>query len=376
MRYAVFILVTCMLALMTLGTVMLCSAPAGFMHNNFEKQLAYCVLGVLACIIAASSDYGHLKKISWPLYIVATLALLGVLVIGVSRGGARRWYSLGIMLFQPSELAKLALIIALAHYADWNQRQMDRFGKGLLIPLLLVAPLLAAILKEPDFGTTILLGGLTGIMLYVAGVPLRHLVPTALAGLILIGTFIYLDPVRRDRILGTLQKDQAQGELKDVRYQSDQSKIAIGSGGLTGFGLGEGLMKMGSVPENHTDFIFSVVGEELGLAATLPTVLAYLAMFLCGLYISLHARDTFGTYLALGITFLIGLQAFINIGVVTDVLPNKGLPLPFVSYGGSSLVMTLASVGLLLNVARHHAEPEPVFSEPLTFADLPSTNAS
>lgn len=376
MRYAVFILVTSVLALMTLGTVMLCSTTVGFMHNNFEKQLAFCVLGVLACVIMACGDYEWLKRVSWPLYVLAVLALLGVLIFGVTRGGARRWYNLEIMLFQPSELAKLALIIALSHYADWNQRHMHRFGKGLVVPLVFTLPMLVLILKEPDFGTTILLGGLTGMMLFTAGVPLRHLMPTALVGIILIGTFIYLDPVRRERVLGTLQKGQEKAELRDVRYQAEQSVTAIGSGGLTGFGLGEGLMKMGRVPENHTDFIFSVVGEELGLVATLPVVLAYLALFLSGLYISWHARDMFGTYLGLGITFLIALQAFINIGVVTDLLPNKGLPLPFVSYGGSSLVMTLAGVGLLLNVARHHAEPEPAFAEPLTFADLPSNKAT
>lgn len=376
MRYAVLILVTCVVALMTLGTVMLCSAPAGFLHNNFEKQLAFCVLGVLACVLAARWDYGHLKKISWPLYLVSFAALIAVLFFGADRGGARRWFDLRIMMVQPSELAKLALIIALAHYAEWNRRHMDSFVKGLLAPVLISCALLVPILREPDFGATMLLGALTGVILFVAGVPMKHLVPTALVGIILIGTFIYFDPVRRGRIMGSVQKGEPSAELKNVRYQGEQSKIAIGSGGLTGFGLGEGLMKMGSVPENHTDFILSVVGEELGLMATLPVVLAYLALFGCGLFISLRARDAFGAYLGLGITFLIGLQAFINIGVVTDVLPNKGLSLPFVSYGGSSLVTMLASVGLLLNVARHHAEPEPAFAEPLTFADLPTTNAT
>lgn len=376
MRYAVSILVVCVLGLLTLGTVMLCSAPAGFQHNNFEKQLAFSVLGLLACVLAAFWDYQHLKKISWPLYVASLLSLAAVLFVGVTRGGARRWFNLGFMLVQPSELAKLALIIALAHYAEWNQRQMNRLWRGLMVPLFLAGAMLVLVLLEPDFGATMLMGAITGVVLLTAGVSLKHLVPAGLAGLILIGTFIYLDPVRRGRVMGTLQKADPRNELKDVRYQSEQSKIAIGSGGLTGFGLGEGLMKMGSVPENHTDFIYSIIGEELGLAATLPVVLAYLALFLSGVYISCHARDHFGTYLGLGVTFLIGLQAFINIGVVTDVLPNKGLSLPFVSYGGSSLVVMLTSVGLLLNVARHAAEPEPAFAESLTFADLPSTKST
>lgn len=378
MRYAVTTLVFCVIALMTLGTVMLCSAPAGFLHNNFEKQLAFCVLGVLGCVVAACWDYRVLRKhyIIWPLYGITVLALLAVLFVGVTRGGARRWFNLGFMLLQPSEVAKLVLIITLAFYLEWRQRHVTEFRRGLLWPVCIAAGMLGLILVEPDFGATMLLGAVTCILLFVARLPMRNLVPAALAGLVLIGTFIYLDPTRLTRLKGSMQKGEPTAELKDVRYQGEQSKIAIGSGGVTGFGLGEGLMKMGSVPENHTDFILSIVGEELGLAATLPVLLAYVALFASGLFISLHARDLFGTYMGLGITFLLGLQAFINIGVVTDVLPNKGLPLPFVSYGGSSLVMTMVSVGLLLNIARHHAEPEPAFAEPLTFSDLPTTTAT
>jgi cell division protein FtsW len=374
MRYAVSILITCVLALMTLGTVMLCSAPAGFVHNNFEKQLAFCLLGILACVLAAAYwDYGRLKRWAWPLYGLTVLALLGVLVFGVTRGGARRWYNLGFMLFQPSELAKLVLVIALAHYIDWNRRQMNRWLKGLVFPVLLSGLVMGLVLMEPDFGTTVLLGTIAAVLLFLGGVPMTRLASAAVAGLVIISIFIYLDPVRIERIKAYLSKGEPVPELKDARYHSEQSEIAIGSGGLLGFGLGGGMMKMGSVPENHTDFIYSIIGEELGLAATVPVALAYLVFVLCGLYISAHARDAFGLYLGLGITFLIGLQAFINMGVVTGLLPNKGLPLPFVSYGGSSLVTMLACVGLLLNVARHAAETEPAFAEPMTFSDLPST---
>jgi cell division protein FtsW len=376
MRYAVSILITCVVALMTLGTVTLCSAPAGFLHNNFGKHLAFCLLGILACVGTACSDYGRLRKWSKPLYVLTLLALVGVLAFGVTRGGARRWFNLGFMLFQPSELAKLVLIIVLAHYLEWHQRQVDRFGRGFVYPLLLAVPVMGLVLLEPDFGTTVLLGAVAAALLFLGGVPLARLAGAALAGLVLISVFIYLDPVRADRILGFMKKTDPTPELRDLKYQSEQSEIAIGSGGWTGFGLGEGIMKMGSVPQNHTDFIFSVIGEELGLAATLPVTLAYLAFFLCGLFISWRARDPFGLYLGLGITVLISLQAFVNIGVVTGVLPNKGLPLPFVSYGGSSLVMMMACVGLLLNVARHAAEPEPPVAEPMTFADLPSASST
>ena len=374
MRYAVSILVTCVLALLTLGVVMLSSAPAGLVHNNFGKHLAFGVLGILACVLAASGDYGRLRKISWPLYLVTVILLLAVLAIGVTRGGARRWFNFGFMLFQPSELAKLALILALAHYVEWSQRQMHRFLPGLLYPLLLSGLVMGLVLLEPDFGTTVLLGAVAATLLFLGGVSLGRLAGAAVLALTIGSIFIYFDPVRLDRLRSHFASSaETTAELKNVRYHSEQSEIAIGSGGWTGLGLGEGLMKTGSVPENHTDFIYSIIGEELGLVATVPVVLAYLTFFLCGLYISWHARDGFGLYLGLGITFLIAFQALINIGVVTSVLPNKGLPLPFVSYGGSSLVMMLTCVGLLLNVARHAAAPEPAFAEALTFSDLPAT---
>jgi cell division protein FtsW len=160
---------------------------------------------------------------------------------------------------------------------------------------------------------------------------------------------------------------------REVNFHTRQSVIAVGSGGLTGHGLGGGIMKLGAVPENHTDFIYSVIGEELGFVVALPVALAYFLIFLSGLRISCRAREGFGRYLGFGITFLIGLQAFVNIGVVTGVLPNKGLPLPFVSYGGSSLVMMLTCVGLLLNVARHAVDHDQVLAEPGLFADPYST---
>jgi cell division protein FtsW len=373
MRYAVSILVSCVLALLTLGTVMLCSAPAGFMHHNFSKQLAFCVLGLLACAWMASLDYSFLRRLAKPLYLIMVMVLLGVLIVGVTRGGARRWYNLGFMLLQPSEFAKLALIIVLARYLEWHQRQAGRFLQGLFYPLLLATPVLGLILLEPDYGTTLLLGAVVAILLFLGGVPVRRLLVAALAGLVMMGVFIAMDPVRAGRMVGFLKKGDPTPELRDLQYHAEQSEIAIGSGGLTGFGLGEGIMKMGSVPENHTDFIYSIIGEELGLAATMPVALAYLLFFCCGLYISYHARDAFGLYLGLGITFLVSLQGVVNIGVVTGVLPNKGLPLPFVSYGGSSLVTMLTCVGLLLSVARHAVESQSVLAEPMTFADLPPT---
>lgn len=351
MKTTVTTLVLCVTLLLALGTVMLCSSPEG--ASLLFKQMFWCLIGVVACVVATSVDYGHLKKVSVLLYAVAVLLLVAVLVIGVKRGGARRWFSLGPMLFQPSELAKLALLVALAHYADWRQRQMEKFSKGLLLPGLFILPVLALILREPDFGTTILLAAVSLVVLVVAGVRWIYVLPNALAGATAISAFIWHDPVRWQRIVAFLNPEQHKG---DVGYQTFQAMLALGSGGVFGVGLGDGVQKLGYVPENQTDFIFSIVGEELGLIATLAVVLVFVTLVVCGVIISWNARDSFGVYLGTGITFLIGLQAFINLGVVCSALPNKGLPLPFVSYGGSNLVMMLASLGLLLNIARHAKE--------------------
>jgi cell division protein FtsW len=193
-------------------------------------------------------------------------------------------------------------------------------------------------------------------MLFVAGTRLRYLVPPVIAGVAGLVVFILHNPMRLRRVLAFLYPEQ---NREEVGYQTYQAMVAIGSGGLTGVGLGDGRQKLGFIPEHHTDFIFSVIGEELGLAATLLVVIAFLAMLACGIYIALKARDNFGMLLASGVSVLMGLQAAINIGVVTGSLPNKGLSLPFISYGGSNLVVMLACIGLLINVARH-AGDEPI----------------
>jgi cell division protein FtsW len=206
-------------------------------------------------------------------------------------------------------------------------------------------------------------------MLVIAGVRWIHLLPPLLAGLAGMGYMLWRDPLRLNRILAWMDLE---AHKADVGYQGYQAMIALGSGGWTGLGLGNGRQKLGFVPEHHTDFIFSIIGEELGLIATIGVVLAFVIIVLSGIYIALHARDNFGLMLGCGITFLIGCQAFINIGVVTSALPNKGLPLPFISYGGSSLLMMLTCVGVLLSIARHAREtvskPDAIFAPDNPFA--------
>ena len=360
MRAAVTTLAFCVAALLALGLVMLYSSSMAEGGARYTvMQLIWCVLGLAGCIGAALVDYRLLKKIAWPLLGVAVVLLVLVLDKGTGTmvKGARRWFSFGGVRFQPSELSKIALIIALAWDGEHYQRQMGTWKKGILIPGLMIAVVLGLIFVEPDRGTTILLASVSTVMLLIAGVRWRYIVPPVIAAMVALGFSLWHDPMRSRRIFSWLYLE----EHKDgVGYQAYQSMLAIGSGGWTGLGLGNGRGKMGFVPEHHTDFIFSMIAEELGLMASLLVIAAFVAIVVCGIKIALNSRDVFGLLLGTGITFLIGLQAFINIGVVTSALPNKGLPLPFISYGGSNLLVMLGSVGVLLSIARRARLPEPM----------------
>jgi len=361
MRVAVTVLVFCVAALLSLGMVMLYSSSMTQVGAHYlVMQLVWCTLGLGLCFTAAAMDYRLLKKIAWPLLAFSAILLALVLVPHLYRfthcldtpriNGARRWFDLRGIRFQPSELAKLALIIVVAWYGEHFQRQLPTFKRGILTPGLIIAPVLGLIFVEPDRGSTILLSCVCGAMLVLGGVRIHYILPPIVAGAAALAWSLWHDPVRRERILSFLHPEKYKDSA--VGYQSWQGMIALGSGGWTGLGLGNGRQKLGFVPEHHTDFILSIIGEELGLVATLLVVLTFIIFVICGLYIASKARDTFGMLLAMGLTVLIGLQAAINIGVVTSALPNKGLPLPFISYGGSNLLAMLTCVGLLLSVAR------------------------
>src|SRR5690242_6777008 len=320
-------------------------------------QLIWCGLGLVLCVVAAAIDYRHLKPLVWPLFFIALMLLLLVLLPlphGITKriNGAHRWFILPGMRLQPSELGKLALILLLAWYGERFQRRMHTLKWGILFPSVLIAVMLGLIFVEPDRGTTILLAAVSGAILLLAGVRWKFIVPPVVLALVGLVISLLHDPMRMRRIFSWLDLEE---HKNGVGYQAYQAMIALGSGGWTGLGLGNGRQKLGFVPEHHTDFIFSIIGEELGLVATLLVVLAFVVLAFCGIYIALHARDTFGTLLAAGITLLISLQAAINIGVVTSALPNKGLPLPFISYGGSNLLAMLTCVGILLSIARKAA---------------------
>lgn len=373
MKTAVTTLAACVAALLALGLVMLYSASmtqAGSRYLFF--QLIWCALGLVLCVGATMLDYRWLKKIAWPAFAIALVLLVLVLLplpFGITKriNGAHRWFILPGMRLQPSELGKLALIIALAWYGDRYQRFMHTWRRGILLPGVIAAVMIAPIFVEPDRGTTALLACVCAAMLLIAGVQWKSFLPPIVLGVAAFAFAIWRDPMRMKRILSWMD---VEGSKTGVGYQAYQAMLALGSGGWTGLGLGNGRQKMGWVPEHHTDFIFSIIGEELGLVATLLVVVAFVVFVICGVYISVRAPDAFGVLLGCGVTFLIGLQAFINIGVVTSALPNKGLPLPFISYGGSNLLAMFTCVGLLFSIARFSRPPAEA-PESLNSSELP-----
>lgn len=353
MRTATTTLILCVSGLLSVGMVMLYSSSMVMEGARYlYLQGMWATAGVIMCVLASLLDYRWLKKFSWIIFAVTLIALVAVLIPGIGelRNGSRRWFNLGFAHFQPSEAAKLALIIALAYYGEKHQREIRTFYRGLVIPGALIGAILVPVFLEPDRGTTILLAAVSGLMLLLAGVRWFYFVPPAVAGVAFMAYALVSDPIRMRRILSWLNPEETK---EGAGYQAWQAMIALGSGGVTGLGIGNGRQKLGFVPEHHTDFIFSIIGEEMGMIATLGIIGGFVIFVVCGVYIAWHARDVFGLLLGSGITFLIGLQAFINIGVVTSALPNKGLPLPFISYGGSSLLLMMLAVGLLISIARH-----------------------
>ena len=352
MKLASTLLVFVVSALLALGLVMLYSATMFHQSGGFwSGQLLWCCIGVVVCLGAAMSDYQLLKKVSVPALALALVLLVALMIpgIGLERNGARRWLQLPGTTFQPSEFAKLAVIIALAHYCERKGRRMGTFKNGLLIPGMVLGLFLGLIFIEPDWGATALLAAVCGLMLILAGTKIRYMALPVIGVMCAGGYLLSQNTMRLNRITSWLDPE---GTKQGVGYQAWQSLIALGSGGTTGLGLGNGRQKLGFVPEHQTDFIFSVIGEELGLIATMAVVVGFVLFLVCGGFIAMRARDFFGFLLASGLTFLIGLQAFINIGVVTSMLPNKGLPLPFISRGGTNLVVMLFCVGVLLSIAR------------------------
>jgi cell division protein FtsW len=342
------------LALVAFGLVMVYSATSasaalgdGDPMAYLERQAVYALLGVVLLTLAARFDYHRLRYLTPPLVLAALGLCAAVLVLGPEINGARRWFVFGPASFQPSELGKLSLCLFAAMYLA-RRRPPATLGE-LARPLgLLAAMFCALILLEPDLGTTITLCGMLLAVLVVAGVPVRLLVTASVLAVGVGLLAIWVEPYRRARVFSFLDPwSDAQGS----GFQIVQATIGIGSGQLTGAGLGEGVGKVSYLPEAHTDMIFAVIGEELGLVGSAAVIVAFALFAVAGFRIALRCKDPFGKLLAAGITALVIGQAAINLAAVLGVAPLTGIPLPFVSYGGSSLVVLLAGVGVLLNIA-------------------------
>lgn len=336
-----------------LGLVMLYSAGDVQKAGGtifFKSQLVACGVGMVLCLFMAWVDHRFWKKWLWLLIPVAVALLVWVL-FQKKTNGARRWFYLpGGFAFQPSEFAKIVLLLFLAWYGERFRHRMETFGKGIVRPGLVACVFVGLILLEPDVGTALLLAGMTGLVLLLAGAKARYCFGPALVAMLALGTFVKYNPVRSERIYAWLHPEETR---RGVGMQAWESRVAFGAGGLAGRGLGNSRQKYSFISEHHTDFIFPIVGEELGLIASVSIVLLFVTLVMAGFTIARHAPDLYGLLLGAGITLLIGVQAFVNIAVVTGVFPNKGLPLPFISSGGSNLILMLGCVGILINIARH-----------------------
>jgi len=356
-RPAIHILLLCVLGLCALGLVMLFSTGAfardshGDMYFFVKKQGVWLVLGIGAVIVAALVDYRFWVRHWWAFFALAAVLLVLCFIppIGMRINGSSRWVNLGITTFQPSELAKIASILFLAWWFSKKNVDFNTLVDGFVKPLATLSILMALIVLEVDIGNTALIGGTAVCVLFLAGASIRWLIVLAAGGLGAILAAGLTVSERRGRLMAFLDPEQYKlGE----GLQQWQALIAFGSGGLQGLGLGEGRQKMLYLPYAHTDFIFPMIGEELGLIATSLTVFAFLLLFLSGLLVAANASDREGMVLGFGAVSMITLQAVVNIGVTTSLLPNKGMPLPFISYGGSNLLVCLFMIGLLVSIHR------------------------
>jgi cell division protein FtsW len=358
LRPDVWLLAVAML-LLSAGVVMVYSASAIVAADRFQdpyfflkKQLFWALLGSGCLLAALRLDYRYLERWGWPILIAAGVLLVLVLVPPLAHpiNGTRRWLRLGFVSVQPAELAKLALVIYLAAWLARRQDNLGDFRRGLLPPLAVAGALAALILAQPDLGNCLALVGVTFALLYLGGVRLKHLLMVLAPALPALILAVWLAPYRVRRITTFLDP---WSDPRGGGFQIIQSWLALGSGGLLGRGIGESKQKLFYLPEAHTDFIFAVLGEEVGFVGALAVIALFTVLVWRGLRVGLRAPDAFGAYLALGITLLIGTQTLLNLGVVTGVLPTKGLPLPFISFGGSALLVTMASTGVLLNISQH-----------------------
>ena len=344
------------LFLVGIGIVMVYSASSAMAVKRFgsdyyflKKQAIFSLAGVVALVACRHIPYRLYRPLSYPLLAIALCLLLAVPLtgLGITVGGATRWLRIGPLSFQPAETARFAMIIYLAYSMSKKMDRINELSIGFLPHVIVLGIFTAVISAQPDFGAIVILGTLTWAMMFIGGVRIAHLTLSLL--LLVPAAYFYMISAsyRMSRLVSFLNPwDYATKE----GYQAIHSLMAFGSGGLWGTGIGKGVQKLFYLPEPHTDFIFSVIGEELGLVGVLIILILYGLIIWRGLHIATAARDHFGSFLAAGLTIGLALQVCVNIGVTMGLLPTKGLALPFLSYGGTSLVVSMASIGILLNI--------------------------
>ncbi|HOG17205.1 MAG: Lipid II flippase FtsW [Syntrophaceae bacterium PtaU1.Bin231] len=356
-----FLLLIATLILVTIGTVMIYSSSSILAMERFKdgqyflkKHLFFVVLGLALMAFAARINYMKLQKLAYP-GIVLSLVLLAVLFVpgmGIRAGGAKRWLHLGVFSFQVAEMVKIAVVVFLAHILARKADHLKEFRHGVLIPLLSILFVVCLILPQPDFGTALIILTIMMLMLFLAGSRVLHLACLA-AAFIPIGVWLVIHKsYRLERLLTFLDPWK---DPQHSGFQIIQSLLSFGSGGTFGVGIGDGMQKLFYLPEPHTDFILAIIAEESGFIGVAVVILLFVIFTIRGFWIAFKASDLFGMLLAAGLTMVIALEAFINIAGVMGLIPLKGLALPFLSYGGTSLIMSLTAVGILLSVASHEA---------------------
>jgi cell division protein FtsW len=351
----VLIVVTALLVVF--GIMMVFSASSvvsytekGDAYHYLKRQVLWALLGLSAMLALMRVDYHLLRTYVYPIFLTSLLLLVLVLLPGIGKpvNGARRWIGLFGFTFQPGELIKLTLVIYLAYSLTKKYEKIRTFTVGFVPHIVLLAIVVALTILEPDFGASVTIGMIVIIMMFVAGTRFYYLAATVIAAVPLAYLSIIHSPYQKERIMAFLDP---WAYYKDSGYQIIQSFLAFGSGGIVGTGLGEGTQKLFYLPFAYSDFIFAVIGEELGFIVVVAVIFAFVLFCARGIRIARSAPDFFGTYLAVGITTLVTIEVILNIGVVTGLLPTKGMTLPFISYGGSSLLTSMAAVGILLNIS-------------------------
>jgi len=344
------------LFLVGIGVVMVYSASSAVALKRFgtdyfflKKQGLFALFGIVALVICRHVPYRIFGFLTYPLLVIALLSLLAIQVteFGFSGGGSKRWLRFGTFSFQPTEFARIALIIYLAYSMNKKMDHLKNFNIGVLPHLIVFGTFSGLVILQPDFGSVVIFGALTWIMLFVGGVRFFHLFSSFVLVLPIAYFLMFGAAYRNRRIMAFVNPWQFPS---DEGYQMIHSLMAFGTGGIWGSGIGKGYQKLFYLPEPHTDFIFSVIGEELGLLGVLSILGLYVLILWRGFSIAINVQDTFGSLVATGLTTAIGLQVCINVGVTLGLLPTKGLALPFLSYGGSSLLLNMASVGILMNI--------------------------